>query len=111
MLVRFGMPEGIVGDDKPSSGTWMARWERILEQARNNPRDVRLSDACKLAEKFGFKHRAGGKHPHVFTRKGFKRMLNFQDDGNGKAKRPQVLQLHDAIEELGGVPPDEDKSS
>lgn len=89
----------------------MARWERILEQAKNNPRGIRLSDACKLAESFGFTHRAGGKHPNVYKRKGFQRILNFQDDGNGKAKKYQIDQLLLAIEELGGAPPDEDDTT
>lgn len=86
----------------------MARWDRILEDARNNPRDVRLSDVRKLAEAFGFTRRPGGKHPHIYKRRGFSTMLNFQDDGNGKAEAYQVRQLLAAIDELGGKPPDVD---
>lgn len=78
----------------------MASWEKILAQARNNPKNVRLRDACKLAEAFGFTHRAGGKHPNVYKLKGFVRTLNFQDDGHGMAKKYQVEQLLLAIEEL-----------
>ena len=89
----------------------MARWKKILEQARNNPRGVRLRDACKLAEKFGFTHRAGGKHPNVYKRKGFPMTLNFQDAGHGMAKEYQVQQLLDAIDELGVTPADEVEDS
>jgi hypothetical protein len=78
----------------------MASWEKILAQARNNPKGVKLRDVCKLAEAFGFTHRAGGKHPNVYKRKGFARTLNFQDGGHGMAKRYQVDQLLLAIEEL-----------
>lgn len=88
-------------------GAGMSRWQQIHEHAKNNPRDVRLGDICKLAEAFGFTHRAGGKHPNVYKRKGFPAILNFQDDGNGKAKKYQVEQLLRAIEELGGTPPEE----
>lgn len=84
----------------------MASWEKILAQARNNPKDVKLRDACKLAEAFEFTHRAGGKHPNVYKRKGFARTLNFQDDGNGKTKRYQIDQLLLAIEELQRQPLD-----
>lgn len=78
----------------------MANWEKILAQARNNPRTVRLRDACKFAEAFEFTHRAGGKHPNVYKRKGFNRILNFQDDGHGMAKKYQVEQLLNAIDEI-----------
>lgn len=88
----------------------MASWEKILAQARNNPRGVRVRDAGKLAEAFGFTHRAGGKHPNVYKRKGFARTLNFQDDGNGMAKRYQVEQLLVAIEDLQKAASDVDSS-
>lgn len=84
----------------------MANWRKILEDARTNPRNVRLSDACKLAEIFGFSGRAGGKHPHVYKRRGFSQILNFQEGESGRAKTYQVKQLLAAIEELGGEPPE-----
>jgi hypothetical protein len=82
----------------------MARWERILEHARNNPAGVRLEDACTLAEKFSFRRRKSKGHGRIYKRKGFPRLLNFQEAGNGLAKRYQVEQLLDAIDELGGTP-------
>ncbi len=88
----------------------MARLEKVLQEARNNPKNVRLSDAQKLAEAFGFTHRAGGKHPHIYKRKGFPKMLNFQDAGNGKAEAYQVRQLLGAIDELGGEIPEAEDS-
>ena len=78
----------------------MASWEKILEAARNNPKGVRLSDVCKLAEAFDFTPRRGGKHPNIYKRKGFFRVLNFQDAGNGMAKKYQVQQLLTAIDEI-----------
>lgn len=79
----------------------MSRWLKLLAAARRRPQSVRLADAIALAEHFGFVRRAGGKHAHIMKRPGFSRVLNFQDAGNGLAKRYQVVQLLNAIEELG----------
>ena len=85
----------------------MASWQKLLQHARNNPKGVRVRDACKLAEEFGFTHRAGGKHPNIYKRKGCPIWLNFQEGEKGMAKPYQVRQLLEAIDALGGVPPDD----
>lgn len=79
----------------------MSRWPKLLAAARRRPQSVRLADAIALAEHFGFTRRAGGKHAHILKRPGFIQVLNFQDEGSGLAKRYQVVQLLNAIEELG----------
>jgi hypothetical protein len=77
----------------------MGRGEDLLEAARNNPKGVRFRDACRLAEHHGFTLRGGSGSHRVYKRKGFMRMLNFQDVG-GFAKEYQVKQLLAAIDEL-----------
>jgi hypothetical protein len=78
----------------------MAKRAKLLETARNNPKGVRFEDACKLAESFHFLPRnpAGGSH-RVYKRKGYKLLLNFQND-HGMAKEYQVKQLLDAIDSI-----------
>ena len=80
----------------------MANWLKILEHARQRPQSVLLSDAMVLAQHFGFVRRSGGKHANVLKRPGFPRILNFQATRSGLAKRYQVIQLLEAIDELGG---------
>jgi predicted RNA binding protein YcfA (HicA-like mRNA interferase family) len=77
----------------------MPRCDKLLERARNNPKEVRFSDAVKLAECYGFSQdRQRGSHQwfeHPLLRDG----LNLQDR-KGMAKEYQVKQLLDAINEL-----------
>jgi hypothetical protein len=57
--------------------------EKLLAAIRNNPKDVRLDDACKVAGWLGF-DRKGGKGRHrAFHRSGEPVGLNFQADRNG----------------------------
>ena len=79
----------------------MPNWLKILDAARRRPQSVRLSDAIALAEHFEFVRRTGGKHAFILKRPGFNRILNFQKTGSGLAKRYQVVQLLNAIDELG----------
>jgi predicted RNA binding protein YcfA (HicA-like mRNA interferase family) len=74
----------------------MANCAKLLEEARNNPKGVRIEDACKLAECFGFEERRGKGSHRIFKRAGFKTLLNFQ--GGGMAKEYQVKQLLEAID-------------
>ncbi len=78
----------------------MSRCEDLYEKAKNNPAGLRLDEAGKLAECWGFIHRTGGKHPHIYKRPGFLFFLNFQPGRDGKAKKEQVKQLLNAIEML-----------
>jgi hypothetical protein len=74
--------------------------ENLIEKIRNNPRDVRFDDACKIAGWLGFA-RAGGKGSHrAFARPGEPVILNFQDRG-GKIPAYQAKQLVEMIELYG----------
>jgi hypothetical protein len=79
----------------------MAKCTKLLDAATINPAGLRIAEAASLAECWGFVERrsAGGAH-RVFKRPGFRTLLNFQPEKNGMAKRYQVRQLLDAIQEL-----------
>jgi hypothetical protein len=73
----------------------------LLAQARANPASLRFTQACTLAECFGWVvARQRGSH-RIFKRPGSARLLNLQDV-NGMAKPYQVRQLLAAIEDLEG---------
>jgi hypothetical protein len=76
----------------------MSKTDKLLESIRNNPRDVRFSDAVKLASSYFGSPRIDGSH-HVFTVPGNQR-VNLQEGKNGKAKGYQVEQLLKAIDLL-----------
>lgn len=70
----------------------MSSRDKLLNAIRNNPKDVRFDDACKVAGWLGF-DRKGGKGSHrAFQRPGEATALNFQ---NHKGKIPvyQARQL------------------
>ena len=74
--------------------------ENLIEKIRNNPRDVRFEDACKIAGWLGFA-RSGGKGSHrAFARPGEPVILNFQDR-HGKIPAYQAKQLIEMIELYG----------
>jgi hypothetical protein len=74
----------------------MSKAEKLLESLRNNPKNVRFSDACNVAESFFGKPRVVGSH-HVYTTKTGLR-VNLQPGKDGKAKSYQVEQLLEAID-------------
>ncbi len=75
----------------------MPNCDKLLENARNSPANVRFTDLCHLAECYGFEYaRAEGSH-RMYKRPGWPKTMNFQDKG-GKAKAYQVRQLLDAID-------------
>ena len=79
----------------------MTRREKLLAAIRNNPKDVRFSDACKAAEAIGFV-RAGGRGSHVvLARAGEPVILNFQDRG-GRIPPYQARQLIEMLDKHGG---------
>jgi hypothetical protein len=79
----------------------VTRRVKLLAAIRNNPKDVRFSDACKAAEAIGFV-RAGGKGSHVvFARAGEPVILNFQDRG-GRIPPYQARQLIEMMDRHGG---------
>jgi len=68
---------------------------KLLARVRNNPRDVRFSDATLLAEAFGFAlDRQKGSH-RVYAHPDVPDMLNLQPDKVGKAKAYHIRQLLD----------------
>jgi hypothetical protein len=82
------------------SGTiWrMSKSDKLLESIRNNTKDVRFSDAVKVAKSYFGEPRIVGSH-HVFTVSGGTR-VNLQEGKDGKAKGYQVEQLLEAIDSL-----------
>lgn len=65
----------------------------LVAAIRNNPRDVRFDDACKVARWLGFSA-TGGKGSHAaFCRPGEPTGLNFQKLKDGKIPRYQAAQL------------------
>jgi len=75
----------------------MTRREKLLAAIRNNPRNVRFADACKVAEAIGFV-RAGGKGSHtVYAKSGEPTILNFQNR-NGYIPPYQARQLSEMMD-------------
>jgi predicted RNA binding protein YcfA (HicA-like mRNA interferase family) len=75
--------------------------EKLLAKARNNPAGVRFTEACALAEAYGFQFaRQRGSH-RMFEREGVWEQVNLQPERNGKAKPYQVRQLVKMIDEHG----------
>jgi len=80
----------------------MTRCAGLLARARANPASLRFTDACILAECFGWVlARQRGSH-RIFKRPGTARLLNLQDVG-GMAKPYQARQLLADIAALGGA--------
>lgn len=65
---------------------------KLLAAIRNNPRDVRFADACKVAGWLGFVGKGGSGDHHVFQRPGEISALNFQNR-KGRIKPYQARQL------------------
>jgi predicted RNA binding protein YcfA (HicA-like mRNA interferase family) len=70
---------------------------KLIDAIRNNPRDVRFDDACKMAEWLGFVWKGGKGSHRSFARKREPTILNFQSHG-GRIKPYQGRQLVDMIE-------------
>ncbi len=70
----------------------MNRRVKLIEAIRNNPKDVRFGDACKVAEELGFNHSGGQGSHRAFSRKGEPIALNFQNK-DGKIPKYQADQL------------------
>lgn len=80
----------------------MSKCADLLAKAQRNPQGLRFRELTQLAECWDFEERrsrAGGSH-RIYKRPGVLGLMNFQPDQNGMAKRPQVLQLLNAIEAL-----------
>jgi hypothetical protein len=70
----------------------VSQLEKLIAAIRNNPKDVRFDDACKVAEKLGFVcGKTKGSH-RAYSRSGEREGLNFQNR-NGKIPPYQAHQL------------------
>lgn len=73
--------------------------KKLLAQALRNPQGLRFTEACQLAQAFGFRHvRTNGSHA-IFSRPGAPEIVNLQNVG-GKAKAYQVRQMLKLMETL-----------
>lgn len=79
----------------------MNQRSKLFSAILNNPRDVRFSDACKVAEALGFLGRQKGTSHRFYARPGELSVLNFQDR-NGRIVHYQALQLAEMIRKYGG---------
>jgi hypothetical protein len=70
---------------------------KLIAHIRNNPKDVRFDDACKVAKELGFVCKGGGSSHHAYSRPGESVGLNFQNRG-GRIKPYQARQLIEMID-------------
>ena len=77
----------------------MSAFQKLIDSVRNNPKDVRFDDACKIAERLGFVHKGKGGGSHrAFSKSGEPTALNFQQHTGGKIKAYHARQLIEMIE-------------
>jgi hypothetical protein len=69
------------------------KYAKLIAQIRNNPKDVRFDDACKIAEDLGFIGKGGKGSHNSFSRTGEREGLNFQKCKGGKIPTYQAKQL------------------
>ena len=70
---------------------------KLLAKAITGSKNLRFTEAVRLAEAFGFRlSRVRGSH-HVFAHQALRELVNLQEVG-GKAKPYQVRQLLDLVE-------------
>jgi hypothetical protein len=70
---------------------------KLIAALRNNQRDVRFDDACRVAEAIGFVYKGGKGSHRVFARSGEPMQLNFQNR-QGKIATYQARQLLTMVE-------------
>lgn len=71
--------------------------DKLKTAIRNNPKAVRFSEACKMAELLGFNHKGGQGSHRAFGKKGELKLLNFQNR-NGYVPFYQAKQLIEMME-------------
>lgn len=79
----------------------MSSRKKLRAAIRNNPKDVRFDDACKVAEWLGFIWKGGKGGHRAFHRTGEPVGLNFQANRNGKIPPYQARQLVLMIDKYG----------
>lgn len=77
--------------------------KKLLAAIRNNPKDVRFVDACRVAEWLGFVHKGGKGSHRAYSRTGERVGLNFQNR-DGKIPVYQARQLIAMIDKYGKKP-------
>ena len=104
--VRYGLPEPLVSVTLARSANndtmaSVAKVEKIIEQMRNAPQNVRYSDLAKVCEEhFGAPRQQGTSHSvYKMPWVGDPR-VNIQSAKNGMAKAYQVRQVLEAIDKL-----------
>jgi len=70
---------------------------KLIASIRDNPRNVRYTDACKVAEWLGFTAKGQKGDHNAYSRPGEVELLNFQNRG-GMIKPYQARQLQKMIE-------------
>lgn len=75
----------------------MTKNDKLILAVRNNPRDVRFDDACKIAERLGFVGKGGRGSHTAYSRPGEPVGLNFQNR-DGKIPPYQAKQLIEMID-------------
>jgi hypothetical protein len=78
----------------------MNKQQRIFDELRMNPKNVRFERLCAIAEAFGFRMRGGKGSHRIYARDGVKELLNFRNV-KGTAKPYQVKQFIKLIEKYG----------
>lgn len=78
----------------------MAKREKLLEKARNNPKGLRFKELEQLVKSYGFyfDHQEGSHRIH--KAEGWPKRLTLQPDKNGKAKPYQVKQALTEIDAM-----------
>ena len=78
----------------------MANIDQLIEQMRNNPKNIRFVDLIKVCKQyFGEPRQTGGSHTVFKTPWQAHPRITLQDDG-GKAKPYQVKQVLAALDKL-----------
>jgi hypothetical protein len=70
---------------------------KLLDELKMNPKKIRFTRLCNIAEAFGFQTRKGSGSHRVYYREGVWEILNIQNEG-GWAKPYQVRQFIKIIE-------------
>ena len=86
------------------------RPNKLFSGICDSPKNVRLADACKAAEKLGFTGKGQSGSHHAFSKTGELAGLNFQDAGGGKIPTYQAKQLTRMIEKYWNFEEDRPKT-
>ena len=71
--------------------------KEIYSKLKANPKNIKFTEMCSYAKMFGFEFKGGKGSHRIFTKKGVREILNFQNV-KGRAKPYQVRQFINIIE-------------